>query len=80
MKMEADMSAILEMLQEVKEQSVGRIYNTQELSEYLKVGKGAIEKLRQNGELGFAKIGRTIVYTQADVDRLIANNHVKYVS
>ena len=63
MRMEAEISAILAMLQEVKEQSVGKVYNTQELCEYLKVGKAVIDKLRQDGELEFSKLGRTIVYT-----------------
>ena len=79
MKMESDISALLTMLQEVKEQSVKKVYNTQELSEYLKVGKSVIDKLRQDGELEFSKIGRTIVYTQRDIDKLIKNNHFSFV-
>lgn len=78
-KMGADISAIHAMLQELKEQSVGKVYNTQELSEYLKVGKSVIDKLRQDGELEFSKIGRTIVYTQRDIDKLIKNNHFTFV-
>ena len=80
MKMEADISAIHAMLQEVKEQSVGKVYNTQELCEYLKVGKAVIDKLRQDGELEFSKLGRTIVYTQQDVDKLLKNNHFSFVA
>ena len=79
MKMETDISAIHTMLKELKEQSVGKVYNTQELSEYLKVGKSVIDKLRQDGELEFSKIGRTIVYTQRDIDKLIKNNHFSFV-
>lgn len=79
MKMETDISAIHAMLKEMKEQSVGKVYNTQELSEYLKVGKSVIDKLRQDGELEFSKIGRTIVYTQRDIDKLIKNNHFSFV-
>jgi excisionase family DNA binding protein len=79
MKMETDISAIHAMLLEMKEQSVGKVYNTQELSEYLKVGKSVIDKLRQDGELEFSKIGRTIVYTQRDIDKLIKNNHFSFV-
>ena len=45
MRMEAEVSAILAMLQELKEQTVGKVYNTQELCEYLKVGKAVIDKL-----------------------------------
>ena len=78
-KMETDISAIHAMLLEMKEQSVGKVYNTQELSEYLKVGKSVIDKLRQDGELEFSKLGRTIVYTQRDIDKLIKNNHFSFV-
>ena len=79
MKMEADISALLTMLQEVKEQSVKKVYNTQELCKHLKVGKAVIDKLRQDGELEFSKLGRTIVYTQQDVDKLLKNNHFSFV-
>ena len=80
MRMEAEVSAILAMLQELKEQTVGKVYNTQELCEYLKVGKGTIDKLRLDGELEFAKLGRTIVYTQRDIDKLLEKNHFSFVS
>ena len=80
MKMEADISAIHAMLQEVKEQTIGKVYNTQELSEYLKVGKSVIDKLRQDGELEFSKLGRTIVYTQRDIDKLLEKNHFSFVA
>ena len=80
MKMEADISAIHAMLQEVKEQTIGKVYNTQELSEYLKVGKSVIDKLRQDGELEFSKLGRTIVYTQRDIDKLLEKNHFTFVA
>ncbi len=76
MKMEAEVSAIHAMLQELKEQTVGKVYNTQELCEYLKVGKAVIDKLRQDGELEFSKLGRTIVYTQRDIDKLLENSFV----
>ena len=79
MRMEAEVSAILAMLQELKEQKVGKVYNTQELCEYLKVGKAVIDKLRQDGELEFSKLGRTIVYTQRDIDKLLEKNHFSYV-
>lgn len=80
MKMEADISAIHAMLQEVKEQTIGKVYNTKELSEYLKVGKAVIDKLRQDGELEFSKLGRTIVYTQRDIDKLLEKNHFSFVA
>lgn len=80
MKMETDILAIHTMLQELKEQTVGKVYNTKELSEYLKVGKAVIDKLRQDGELEFSKLGRTIVYTQQDVDKLLKKNHFSFVA
>ena len=80
MKMETDISAIHAMLLEMKEQSVGKVYNTQELSEYLKVGKAVIDKLRQDGELEFSKLGRTIVYTQRDIEKLLEKNHFSFVA
>ena len=80
MRMEAEVSAIHAMLQEVKEQTIGKVYNTQELSEYLKVGKSVIDKLRQDGELEFSKLGRTIVYTQRDIDKLLEKNHFSFVA
>ena len=79
MKMEAEVSAIHAMLQELKEQTVGKVYNTQELCKYLKVGKAVIDKLRQDGELEFSKLGRTIVYTQRDVEKLLENHHFSFV-
>lgn len=80
MRMEAEVSAILAMLQELKEQTVGKVYNTKELSEYLKVGKAVIDKLRQDGELEFSKLGRTIVFTQRDVEKLLEKNHFSFVA
>ena len=79
MRMEAEVSAIHAMLQELKEQTVGKVYNTQELCEYLKVGKAVIDKLRQDGELEFSKLGRTIVYTQRDIEKLLEKNHFSFV-
>ena len=80
MRMEADISAIHAMLQELKEQTVGKVYNTKELSEYLKVRKAVIDKLRQDGELEFSKLGRTIVYTQRDIDKLLEKNHFSFIA
>lgn len=70
---------VLTTLDEMKEQNAPRVYSTDELVEYLKVGKGAIEKLRQNGELPYTKLGRTYIYTQQDVDILLQNNHYTYI-
>lgn len=84
MKEETDMNskyeAILAALDQIRNgNGAEKVYDTKSLSDYLKVGKSAIEKLRQDGELAYSKIDRTIVYTQSDVDALIRNNHVSYV-
>lgn len=79
-EIKSKVDTILSRLESLKKDSVDKIYNTEELCEYLKVGKGTIDKYRQNGELAYAKLGRTIVYTQKDVDALIANNHINFVA
>ena len=80
-KIQEKFDAILTALDEIRtdSNSVEKVYDTKGLCDYLKIGKSAIEKLRQNGELAYSKIGRTIIYTQSDVDALIQNNHVNYV-
>lgn len=79
-EIELKFEAILAALDEMKNgNSAEKVYDTKGLCDYLKIGKSAIEKLRQDGELAYSKIGRTIVYTQSDVDALIQNNHVNYV-
>ena len=80
-EIELKFEAILTALEEIRtgSNSAEKVYDTRGLCDYLKIGKSAIEKLRQDGELAYSKIGRTIIYTQADVDALIQNNHVIYV-
>lgn len=80
-EIESKFEAILTALGEIRNgsNSAEKVYDTKSLSDYLKVGKSAIEKLRQDRELAYSKIGRTIVYTQSDVDALIRNNHVSCV-
>ena len=80
MEMSSKMDDIISTLNNIKEGTVERVYNTKELSEYLKVCVSAIEKMRQDGELAYAKLGRTYIYTQTDVDNLIKNNHIEFVS
>ena len=80
MEMESKVDNILTTLNDLKEKAVQKMYNTKELAEYLKIGIETIEKLRQNGELAYAKFGRTYVYTQDDVDNLIKNNHITFVA
>jgi len=79
LEMKSQMENIISTLKEIKENAVERVYNTKELSEYLKVGVSAIEKMRQDGELAYSKLGRTYIYTQTDVDNLIKNNHIEFV-
>jgi len=80
MEMNSKMDNIISTLNNIKEGTVERVYNTKELSEYLKIGVSTIEKMRQDGELAYARLGRTYVYTQEDVDNLIKNNHIEFVS
>ena len=79
MVMQSKMDNIITTLNDIKEGTVERVYNTKELSEYLKVGVSAIEKMRQDGDLSYARLGRTYIYTQTDVDNLIRNNHIEFV-
>ena len=80
LEMKAKMEDIISTLNDIKENAVKKVYNTKELSEYLKVGVSAIEKMRQDGELAYAKLGRTYIYTQTDVENLIKNNHIEFVA
>lgn len=80
MEMQSKMDNIMTTLTEIKEGKVQRVYNTKELAEYLKIGVSAIEKMRQDGQLAYARLGRTYIYTQTDVDNLIKNNHIEFVS
>ena len=80
-EIESKFETILTALEEIRKgsNSAEKVYDTKGLCDYLKIGKSAIEKLRQDGELAYSKIGWTIIYTQSDVDALIRNNHVCYV-
>lgn len=80
MEMKSQMADIISTLRDIRENAVQKVYNTKELSQYLKVGISAIERMRQDDELSYAKLGRTYVYTQTDVDNLIRNNHIEFVS
>ncbi len=80
LEMKSKMEDIISTLNDIKDNAVKKVYNTKELSEYLRVGVSAIEKMRQDGELAYAKLGRTYIYTQADVDNLIRNNHIEFVA
>lgn len=78
-KIESKMETILSTLEEIKDGKVEKVYDTKGLCDYLKVGRSVVEKLRQDGELSYAKVGRTIIFTQSDVDALIRRNHVSFI-
>ena len=57
-----------------------KYYNTREVSKLTGIGKSVIDKLRQNGEITYSKIGQTFVYTIDDIDELMRNNQIKCIS
>lgn len=79
-EMKSQLEVIISTLNTIKERSVDRVYDTKGVCEYLNVGKSVIDKLRQTGELSYSKVGKTYLYTQKDVDQLLANNRVRYVA
>ena len=56
------------------------VMNTKEVCEYLKQGKSVIERLRQNGELTYIKVGKSYLYTRKDIEAYFDRNRIKYVS
>lgn len=44
---------ILNEIQTIKDGSVNKVYNTQELCKHLGVGRSVIDKWRQNGDIFF---------------------------
>ena len=78
-EMESKIDSILQTLNELKENTVKKkYYTTKEVSEATGIGKTVIDKLRQNGEISYSKVGKTYIFTQDDLDQLIMNNKVKY--
>ena len=71
---------ILNEIQTIKDGGVKNVYNTKELCKHLGVGRSVIDKLRQNGEITYSKVGQSFVFTQQDVDDYLMRNHVRYVS
>lgn len=78
-EMRSQLDHIISTLNTIKENSVEKVYDTKGVCKYLNVGKSVIDKLRQNGELSYSKIGKTYVYTQKDIDQLLESNRVNYV-
>lgn len=71
---------ILNEIQTIKDGSVNKVYNTKELCKHLGVGRSVVDKLRQNGEITYSKVGQSFVFTQQDVDDYLLRNQVRYVS
>lgn len=71
---------ILNEIQTIKDGSVKKVYDTKDLCKYLGVGRSVVDKLRQNGEITYSKVGQSFVFTQQDVDDYLMRNQVKYVS
>ncbi len=78
-EMKSQMDKILQTLENIKDKTINKVYNTEELCEYLGVGKSVINSYKKNGDLPYSKIGRTFLFTQDDVNHLIKNNKVIYV-
>lgn len=70
---------ILSEIKTIKDGGVKNVYNTKELCKHLGVGRSVIDKLRQNGEITYSKVGQSFVFTQQDVDDYLMRNQVKYV-
>ena len=78
-ELESKVDSILETLHQMKDGWSKRYYTTKELSEITGIGKTVIDRLRQNGEISYSKIGQTYVFTQKDIDELMENNRVIFV-
>lgn len=49
---------------------------TERACDYLGVSRDFLDNLRDNAEIAFYKVGRTIFYSVTDIDRLILKNKV----
>ena len=78
-ELESKVDFILETLQQMKDGGGKKYYTTKELSELTGIGKSVIDRLRQNGEISYSKIGQTYIFTQRDIDELMENNRIRYV-
>lgn len=73
-------NTILNEIQTIKDGSVKKVFNTKDLCKYLGVGRSVVDKLRQNGEITYSKVGQSFVFTQQDVEDYLIRNQVRYVS
>ena len=69
---------ILKKMMELIAKGENKVFNTKEAAEYLRTGKSVIDKLRQNGEITYSKVGQTCVFTKKDLDEYLHRNQVKY--
>lgn len=77
--MVSKVDTLLNEIKTIKNGSVNKVYNTKELCKHLGVGKSVIDKLRQNGEITYSKVGQSFVFTQQDVDDYLMRTQVRYV-
>ena len=78
-EIDSKVNSILQILESIKAERLDKIYTTEQLCEHLGVGKSVIDSYKRNGDLPYSKIGRTLLFTQKDVDHLLETNKVKYV-
>ena len=72
--------AILEAIQKLKDGGSKMCYTSREVSEMTGIGKSVIDRMRQNGEISYSKVGQSIVFTQKDIDELLELTRVRYAS
>ncbi len=77
--MVSKVDTLLNEIKTIKNGSVNKVYNTKELCKHLGVGRSVIDKLRQNGEITYSKVGQSFVFTQQDVDDYLMRTQVRYV-
>ena len=77
--MVSKVDTLLDEIKTIKNGSVNKVYNTKELCKHLGVGRSVIDKLRQNGEITYSKVGQSFVFTQQDVDDYLMRTQVRYV-
>lgn len=54
-----------------------RWLKTQEVTDLLKIGKGALQTLRINGTLSYTKLGGTLFYDANEIEELMQKNKIK---
>ena len=72
--------AILEAIQKLKDGRSKMCYTSKEVSEMTGIGKSVIDRMRQNGEISYCKVGQSIVFTRKDIEELLELTRVRYAS